>query len=389
MSLKSQATTYNSVEENRRIFNQIWSQMPEMQKRTSSSWWFFILFPKDETGFGRRQLMFSIATRVGEQIRINDVWLPGLDLNREIKNGVDAFPAMVVGWYCDGRQVHDDIVKVKAIAKASLPERKIQCWAEPENGPRYGYEIRASTERDLALEAHIRGKKGTAHFQAWGDLDSLHSSPHESINIDTPIAGTHFIAWRRMNFKGEFDLPATGKETMAGICYFQRVCLNVPTFPWKWIWSLFPDGSMFSAYVPYLGQNLFRKGYQFFDSNKKEQRSISIGAAGFWDWPGPSEQITFNKAEITPVLGDTHPTFEVDVSNKKGDFVKFLADTYGHTRFWIDRPIWGGRKESHWTYNEYMFRMENLEGSVQGRKISRETMGQAFGSLEYTWGLGL
>lgn len=389
MEMEQKTELYQAAEENQRIYDLIWSQMPEMQKRTSSSWWFFILFPKGEAGYGPRQMMFSIATRVGEKIRINDIWLPGLDLKREIVAGVDEFPAISVGWYCDGRQVHDDIVKTTAVTRMSLPDRTIQCWAEQENGDQYGYEIKASAEYELGLEAIIRGEKGTAHFHAWGDLDSLHSSPEESINIDTPVAGTHFIAWRRMNFTGEFDLPETGKETMSGICYFQRVCLNVPTFPWKWIWSLFPDGSMFSAYVPYVGQNLFRKGYQFFDSNKKEQRSLSIAAAGFWDWPGPSEQILFNKAKITPVLGDPHPTFEVAVSNKAGDFVNFLAATYGHTRFWIDRPIWGGRKETHWSYNEYMFRMENLAGRVQGREISKETMGQAFGSLEYTWGLGL
>lgn len=389
MTAYSQQELFQPMAENQRIYDLIWSQMPEMQKRTSSTWWFFILFPKDEEGYGPRQMMFSMATRAGERIRINDVWLDGLDLKREIKDGVDEFPAFSIGWYCDGRTVHEDIVKETAVARMSLPERNIQCWAEQENGENHGYEIKASEEHELGLEAIIHGKNGSAHFHAWGDLDSLDNSPHESINIDTPVAGTHFVAWRRMNFKGEFDLPETGKETIEGLCYFQRVCLNVPTFPWKWIWALFPDGSMFSAYVPYVGQNLLRKGYQFFDSNKKEQRSISIMPAAFWDWPGSGERVWFKKVKVTPVLGDPHPSFEVEVSNKDGDFVKFLASSYGHTRCWIDRPIWGGRKETHWNYNEYMFRMENLNGRVQGKEISKEAMGQAFGSLEYTWGLGL
>ena len=79
---------YKTSADHQRIFDLIWSQMPEMQHRTSSSWWFFLLCPKEESGYGPRQLMFSIATRAGKQIRINGSWLPGLDLNRQIENGV-------------------------------------------------------------------------------------------------------------------------------------------------------------------------------------------------------------------------------------------------------------------------------------------------------------
>src|SRR5690554_6745639 len=84
----------------RRAFDLIWTQMPERQKRTSSSWWFFLLFPRDEEGYGRRQLMFTIASRVGRQICINDVELPGIDLKRQVEDGLDRFHAMAVGWYC-------------------------------------------------------------------------------------------------------------------------------------------------------------------------------------------------------------------------------------------------------------------------------------------------
>lgn len=381
--------TYHSPAENRRVYDLIWSQMPHMQKPTSSSWWFFLLFPKDAEGYGRRQLMFSIAARAGGRIRINDVWLPGLDLRRPIAGGEDRFHAIAVGWYCDGERVHEDIVKQAAPTHLSARDGVIGCWSPAADGPRTGMEIRRAAARPLALEAEICGQKGSAHFEAWGDLISLHSSPHESINLDTAVGGTHFIAWRRMNFRGDFELP-TGRETLEGIAYFQRVCLNVPTFPWKWIWSLFPDGTMFSAYVPYVGLNLLRKGYRFFPDNRREQAALAIAPAGFWDAPDASEQILFHKARVTPILGyGRHPRFGVQVSNRQGDHLSFLAVPYGHTRFYIDRPICGGRWETHWTYNEYMFRMEQLNGAVDGRHVTRATMGQAFGSLEYTWGLGL
>ena len=92
----------------------------------------------------------------------------------------------------------------------------------------------------------------------------------------------------------------------------------------------------------------------------------------------------------TPVLGrGPHPEFEINARNAAGDHIAFTAAPYGLSRFYIDRPILGGLVESHWNYNEYMFRMENLRGSVAGRPLSREQNGQAFGSLEYTYGLGL
>jgi hypothetical protein len=79
----------------------------------------------------------------------------------------------------------------------------------------------------------------------------------------------------------------------------------------------------------------------------------------------------------------------VTCSNAAGDALRFTAAPYGHTRFFIDRPVLGGLAESHWSYNEYMFRMEGLNGTVGGRPINLDTVGQAFGSLEYTYGLGL
>lgn len=379
------SVTFRSAEENQRVYDLIWSQMPHMQKPASSSWWFFLLFPRDDEGYGRRQLMFAVATRAGKRIRISDVWLPGLDLKRCVVDGEDRFHALAVGWYCDGQQVHEDFVKAAAPTTLSAREKVLRCWT-PE---REGMEIRAGRERPLSLETHVSGPSGSANFEAWGDLHSLHASPHESLNIETFAGGTHFIAWRRMNFRGEFDLP-TGRETLEGLCYFQRVCLNVPTFPWKWIWSLFPDGAMFSAYVPYVGLNLLRKGYRFFGSNRREQTSISIAGAGFWDWPDASEQVLFNLAHVTPILGyGRYPQFGVQVSNPQGDHLTFQAVPFGHTDFYIDRPLFGGRCESHWHYNEYMFRTEHLNGAIGGKHIAHQTMGQGFGNLEYTWGLGL
>ena len=47
-----------SAGEQKRVFDLIWSQMPHMPNRMSSSWWFFLLFPKGEDGYGPKQFMF-------------------------------------------------------------------------------------------------------------------------------------------------------------------------------------------------------------------------------------------------------------------------------------------------------------------------------------------
>jgi hypothetical protein len=379
--------SYKTLAKHQRVFDQIWWQLPERQNRTSSSWWFFILFPEGEQGYGPRQLMFSIAARVGDRIRVNDVWLPGMDLHRSIENGVDQFDALSVGWYGDGQQVHD-IVTQPATTTLSR-EGSIDAWAAREDGAKRGGEIRASPNRPLGLDAHFGGEQGEARFEAWGDLDCRVTSPDEAMNVDTVAGGAHLVAWRRMQFKGDFDLPG-GRETLEGLCCFHRVCLNVPLFPWKWIWALFPDGTAFSAFVPYLGPQLVRTGDSFFASNALERATIPIRQSGLWDW-GTSEQLVrFDTARVTPLVDSgPQPDFAVYARNRQGDIVKFIASSYGRARNYIDRPVLRGQRETHWNYNEYLFRMEELEGRIGDTVVSKETMGQGFGTLEYTWGVGL
>jgi hypothetical protein len=380
--------SYKTLAEHQRVFDQIWWQLPERQNRTSSSWWFFILFPEEEQGYGPRQLMFSIAARVGERIRVNDVWLPGMDLNRPIENGVDQFDAISVGWYGDGQQVPEDIVTQPAKTTLSR-EGSLVAWADREDGTKRGGEIRASPNRPLGLDAHFVGDKGEVRFEAWGDLDCPVTSPAETINVDIVAGGAHLVTWRRMQFKGVFDLPG-GRETLEGLCCFHRACLNIPLFPWKWIWALFPDGTAFSAFVPYLGPQLVRNGDGFFTSNALEQATIPIRQSGLWDWGTSDQLVRFDTARVTPLVdAGPQPHFAVHARNQQGDSVKFVASSYGHARNYIDRPVLGEQIETHWSYNEYLFRMEELQGRIGDTVVSKETMGQGFGTLEYTWGVGL
>jgi len=387
----SKDVSTRSLVDHQRVFDRIWTQLPAQQNRTSSSWWWFILFPEGEEGYGPEQLMFSIAARAGDQIRVNDISMPGLDLDRSIKNGVDEFSAISVGWYGDDEAVHEGVVNQPATAR--LSDGSISAWADSKNSEdgehaKRGGEIRASTDRELGLEAHFAGAGGEAKFEAWGALDNRVDSPVQAMDTDTVAGGMDLVAWRRMQFEGEFDLP-DGPEHLEGICYFQRVCLNLPLFPWKWIWAFFPDGTAFSAFIPFLGPQLLRQGYNFFDSKRLERSTIPIRQSALWDSATGDQLVEFDSATIEPVFDDPHPHFEVEVSDGEGNYVEFTATSYGHARNYIDRSILGGLTESHWSYNEYLFRMDDLKGEVEGRSIDKETVGQGFGTLEYACGLGL
>ena len=104
--MEATLTTHLTDSDHQAVIDLIWSQMPAKQNRHASSWWFFLLCPEGPDGYGPRQMMFTVAARAGRRIRINDVWLPGLNLARPVA-GVDRFDAMSVGWYCDGETVHD------------------------------------------------------------------------------------------------------------------------------------------------------------------------------------------------------------------------------------------------------------------------------------------
>jgi hypothetical protein len=377
-----------SLAEHRRVFEKIWWQNPERQNGTSSSWWFFLLFPNGEEGYGPRQLMFSIAACVGDRCRVNDLPPQSMAADRPVADGVDRFNATTVGWAGDADVVHDHVVRQPAQAVLSREDQRIEAWADREDGARRGSEITALADRPLGLRAHVVGDDAEAEFEAWGALDSKMTAPHHSLDIDTPLGGAEVVAWRQMEFEGEFDLP-DGPETLSGACYFQRVCFDMPLVPWKWIWAIFPDGTTFSVLIPFLGPQLFRRGYKFFASNSAERLTIPLKQSGFWHWGSGEGEIDFDRIRVEPLLdtGD-HPDFDVRVENDDGDYVRFVARTYGHARNWLDRERLGGRVASHWSYNEFMFRMAGLAGRIDGRRIDEASMGTGFGTLEYSTGLG-
>ena len=379
MSPLSQQHTY--------AFDLIWSQLAARQNRHSSTWWFFLLFPEGPQGYGPRQLMFTVAARADKQVRVNDTWLPAMDLARPVRSGVDHFPALAVGWYFDGQMVHEALLNEVATATLSATDQTLRCWADG-SAAAPGCEFRATVGPAPGMEATIRGSGIQANFSTWGDLDSKYTAPDIADDSRNPLGNVHFVAWRRMHFAGDFDLPG-GRERLEGLGYFQRVCMNMPLIPWKWIWALFPDGTLFSSFVPYAGLNLTRGSYRFFSRNRLEQATISVRQSAYWQRPGTTDETLFDQVTVLPLVeGDGHPHFLVTARNGQGDWLSFRAASGGHAGFGVHRPV-AGPLRSHWHYNEYMFRVADLEGAVGGEPISTATQGQGFGNLEYTWGLGL
>jgi hypothetical protein len=380
-------TIPHSLADARRAFDLIWSQMPSYQNDMSSSWWFFMLLPKQENGYGPKQMMFTLASRVGRDVSIKGVWHEGLSLKRKINDGVDCFNTIALAWIHDGQKYHGDFLRHPAQAVLSQ-EGYLRAWAEQENGQKYGGEILADPEKPLALKAYYRGPKGEAAFDVWGSMDGRYTYPEESVNIKTPLGGAHMIAWRRASFAGEFTSPS-GTEYLEGLSYFQRVSLNVPPFPWYWIWAVLEDGSLFTAYIPYIGLNLFRRKYSFY-SPRLEQTALSLHSTAVLDIPSQSEVKQFNKCRVTPIPnGGPHPTFMVKAEDSDGDFLTFHIEPYGHTRIPMKRKLLRRTIETHYDYNEYIFRMNQLDGRVGSHIINPQTAGSGYGSLEYTWGLGL
>jgi|APHM01.1.fsa_nt_gi hypothetical protein len=372
-----------TLADHQRVFDRIWRQYPDRQNRSSSSWWWFILFPEGENGYGPQQLMFSIAARAGDRIRVNGIPMAGFDPDRNTESDTDSFSAISVGWYGDDEEVHEGLVNQPATATMSR-DGSIEAWTATDDGRR-GSEIRAATDRPLGLDATFVGDNGSAEFEAWGEMENRVDSPVQAVDDRS----TDLVAWRRMEFEGEFDLPS-GTTQLAGLCYFQRVCLNVPLFPWKWIWAVFPDGTAFSAFVPFVGPQLLRRGYRFFDSTRLERSTVPLRQSGLWDSATGDQIVKFDSATIEPVFtGGDHPEFEVSVSDSAGNRVAFRAASYGHARNYIDRPLFGGLLDSHWSYNEYLFRTTHLRGQLDGDPITDETAGQGFGTLEYACGFGI
>ncbi|MCI0394962.1 MAG: hypothetical protein L0332_15065 [Chloroflexi bacterium] len=368
-------------------FDLIWTQLPERQGRYSSTWWFFLLAPRQAEGYGPKQMMFTLASRVGGPIVMSGVKQAGLDRRRPAGGEEEQFNTMAVGWIHDGERTHERIVNQPVVATLSK-KGFLAGWAGAAGGQRWGAELKAAADLPSGINAHFAGQKGYARFEVWADDSARLTTPGETLDLQTPLGGAHVVGWQQLSFRGEFGYPGN-QEQLEGIGYFQRVCLNFPAFPWKWIWVAFEDKSIFSCFIPYLGLNLFRRGEWFFPGFL-ETTTIPIKPNGYFAWGDSLEMVRFNKVRVTPTTWTNGcPAFAVECRSSAGDFIRYRIEPYGHAQLTLDRPLLRGLWRSTFNYNEYMFRVRELSGNVGGRPLGTSRPGNGFGNIEYTWGMGL
>ncbi|MCL4870271.1 MAG: hypothetical protein KJ063_15005 [Anaerolineae bacterium] len=367
-------------------FDRIWTQLRHLQNRHSSSWWFFLLFPRQKDGFGPKQMMFALVSRAGQTVEISHVPHPGLVLHPSANGGVDRFNTFAVGWINDGQTVHEKIVHHPATAQLS-PDGALHAWGENGDAAAHGGSLQTIPDKPFGIEAQFRGERGAAHFQVWGDPAYPLTGPIES-DVQTFWGGANVVYWPHLRFAGEFHSPA-GSEWLEGIGYFQRVCLNFPAFPWKWIWATFADESIFSAFVPYVGPHLLRRGHWFFP-HWLERAAASIKPSAYFAHGGSWYPVEFEQTQVSILPARRgHPHFAVRCQAKNGDFIQYRLEPHAHTGFLLDRPRLGGWWRSRFNYNEYLFQIQELSGRIFGKPLKPQSLGSGFGNLEYTWGLGI
>ena len=364
-------------------FDAIWERHPERQRRGSSTWWFFLLAPKQGSGYGPKQGMFSFISLNGDRFKLNGRSHPGLSQSGEGDQAEAAFNTTAVGWIFDGEQLHDEIIHNTCMG--TLSKGALAAWTRVK-GRHRGAELRARPEQPFAVDVAFRGARGEAQFTAWADPEQAITAPilhdHSGLFVDYNV-----VAWRHLYFAGEFKTPA-GSEWWEGVGYFQRVCLNVPLFPWKWLWAAFADGSVISCSLPYLGVHLLRRSGGV-SAGILENATLPMMQGGYF-WDGRSGKLyDFERVRMTYRTHDRQPRFLVECRSRGGDFIRFASNPYSHVRLLLERPHLKGLWHSYFNYNEFLVRIDEVAGRVDGRELDSSTLGPGFGNNEYTWGFGL
>lgn len=361
----------------------IWEWYPHSLTPFSSLWWFFLLCPQEagadgRSAFGPRQIMLTLVSRVGETVTINGVPHDGL----QPQPMTAPFPAYTLAWMHTGQQMFGRIANEAGTGQI-LPGTGIRTWT-PEG---HGSEIRASSDRPGTVTARFHGPGGGGEFEAWGDPESEITTPYQ-IHRTSRFGSADVVAWRRLQFAGTFTTPA-GTESLSGMGYFQRICLDIVPFPWKWLWLLFADGSVLSCFIPFLGPHLLRRGDWFFDGWLENLALPIQESAYFWDAATGEHFSLAPRIGVRPGANGHLPRFSITCDGANGDYLLLEALPYAHHQVLLERPFLRGLWQSRYNYNEYVFRTTSLTGRLDGRPLDVRRYGQGYGNMEYSWGLGL
>jgi len=361
----------------------IWDRMPERQNRFSTVWWYYMLFPRQAEGYGPAQMMYGIASKRG-RFRINGRTLDGLSRRVPLRGAVEPFTALTLGWRHDGHQLHERALET--VTQATLDgDGRLAAW-DSGDGSGYGGEIKRLSHRPFGMEARFHGPGGHAHFEAWGDPGQDITSVRETIDVNSAFGGMHSVALDCLQFEGTFGGPG-GTRYVEGLGCFHRICINTPWCPWKWLYAVFADGSVFTCFLPYLGLQVLRRKDTLLPGFL-ERATVSFMPIGLFSPGDTRATIHFDEVRVTPeVTRGRHPRFAVNCRRKNGGFIQFRLVPYDRTQYKMETPMFKERLHTQFAYNVYLSEVEGLSGSLGDRSLTPQTLGRGYGNCEYTWGM--
>ncbi len=371
-------------------FNDIWKRHQSLQNTFSSSWWFFLFFPRQDKGYGPKQMMFSFGSRAGSLISVNSKWQEGMDINSN--NGpIDEFMTNVAGWINDGGKVHENIVHQSAKARLSSREQYLEAWIKQPDGNFFGARIEKSNSHKFGINGHFKGRRGEANFKIWNPGNSELENPQIidiSLTKNRRLGGSRYVRWGKFAFEGDFTTPES-TEQLNGLGYFQRVLMNIPMLPWLWPYIVFEDGSIFSSFIIYFGLPNFKRKFNFFNQSL-ERAVIPIMPRSYFFDRKSGNLTKFDTSTVFPIIHQNkHPDFYIHSRSENGDFLKFRINSHGHSQFLLNRRVLKYLWETKYIYNEYMTRMTRVKGIIDGKRFDVNKYGPGWGNIEYTWGMGL
>lgn len=363
-------------------YRQVWDRLPERQNGLSSVWWFFLLFPRQAKGYGPAQIMFMAGTKVG---RFFVDGMPAGGMPRRLGQP-DQFPAFTLGWMHDGNRLHERLLH--DVCRMQLaPSGRLETLAAEDCLPYPHVSLTPLAERPFGMRAVFEGERGGGRFDVWGDPASTVTSPVVSIDRPHRVGGGHVIGWERLAFEGQFRTPA-GTEQQEGVGFFQRVVANSPWVPWKWVYIVFEDASIFSCFIPFLGPHLMRRRYGFYLQRLEELAIAPLQMAMFSDG-ATGALVTFDDVRVVPRVSGGHLSrFDIHAGSRNGDHLTVRAPSYDRTGFTLSRPF-VGKLHTRYVYNEYLLRTDLVEGLVGGRAVDPSQLGTGYGNCEYNWGFSV
>jgi hypothetical protein len=369
-------------------YDYLWKPLTKLMNKYTSNWWFFLLLPKQRKGYGPKQLMYTFATQKGKILRLNGRWCKGMkNINDQPINKMNG---IATGWYFDGHKMHEELSFLPGELILDTPSRSLQIQAPHIDKKQIihskeDYYAKMYQDDNKILHLEFSGLNGKGKFQFWMDHVSTMTRPFV-LHRQIKLGGVHMAALKYLHFKGTIETHS-GKESLEGVGYFQKVMMNMPMFPWLWHWSVTENGSVLSYFSAYIGFQALRRNLSIWPHSLESHTRNIQSSAYFYD-NKTHQEYNFKKVKIKPETRKGKlPYFKCEGTNPQtNDLLSFRCYPYQHTNFITERPLVNGITNK-FTYNEYPVRVKDLELKIDNNQHDYEFHEPIFGNCEYTWGL--